>query len=294
MGVMTTSEPSPVVSPFAPEILGVAQQWRMNAVVTGQDAFKPFLGIGRLPTIYGDCNPRWMADTQNRVVVVKTQPRDNDLPDQLSREAIVARLAAAVGLPVPPVVIWQQHYDVRTTYSAVSYRAFPNASDLSRVDLPIAKNILMRDENFPFAHVFNTWVMRKDCRPHNHVCDTPATTLPQPPVAYIDWSRSLHYSGKIGKDEAPLFRGGEVETGSILRHELPEDRFHVARMRAQLREGQDIYQRIQQVPDNIIAEAVDAVPAPMLTSQSPLSLKDTLRYRRDNIRMLTFRGAGLV
>lgn len=291
---MTTFTPiSAPLAPFAPEILSVAEQWRANAVVTGQEAFRPFLGISRLPTIYGDCNPRWMADTQNRVVVVKTQPRDNDLPDQPSREAIVARLASAVGLPVPPVVIWQQHYGTRATYSAVSYRAFSNAHDLSRVDLPIAKNILMRDDNFPFAHVFNSWVLRRDCRPHNHVCDTPATALPEPPVAYIDWSRSLHYSGKIGKEVAPLFKGGEVETGSILRQELPEDRFHIARIRAQLREGQDLYQRIQQVPDSRIAEAVEALPAAMLTCQSPGSLKDTLRYRRDNIRSLTFRGAGL-
>lgn len=283
----------PATDPFAPEIQSVAQQWRANAVVTGQEAFKPFVGIGKLPTIYGDCNPRWMADAQNRVVVVKTQPRDHALPDQLSREAIVSRLAAAVSLPVPPVLIWQQQHDARTYYSAVSYRAFPNARDLSQIDLPIVKNILMRDDNFPFVHAFNSWVMRKDCRPHNHVCDTPATSLPKPPVAYIDWSRSLHYVGKIGKGVTPLFKGGEVETGSILRQELFDDRFHIARVRAQLRDGQDIYQRIQQVPDSTIAQAVDAVPAALMTSQSPQSLKDTLRYRRDNIRALTLSGAGL-
>ncbi|MBP7253585.1 MAG: hypothetical protein KBA75_08890, partial [Alphaproteobacteria bacterium] len=212
---------------------------------------------------------------------------------QIVREAIVSRLANAVGLPVPPVVIWELPPEARVRHTVVSYCAFPNARDFSKFDDPVVKNILMRDDQFVFAHAFNSWVMRKDCRPHNHVCDMPSGAFPKPPVAYIDWGRSLHYSGKIGKEAEPLFKGGEADSGSILSAANFEDRFHIAKMKAQLRDGQDIYQRIQKVPDSIIAEAVDAAPTALMTRDAPQSLKDTLRYRRDNIKTLTLRSAAI-
>lgn len=282
-------------SPFGAELQAIAQQWRANAVVTGE-AFKPLpAGMARsLPTIYGECEPRWMVDAQNRPVVVKTQPKDTDKQDQIAREAIVARLANAVGFPVPPVVIWELPPAARVRHTVVSYRAFPNARDFSKFDVPVVKNILMRDDQFIFAHAFNSWVMRKDCRPHNHVCDMPSAAFPKPPIGYIDWGRSLQFSGNIGKEAEPLFKGGEADSGSILSETSFEDRFHIAKVKAQLREGQAIYQRIEKVPDSVIAEAVDAVPAPLMTHQTPQSLKDTLRYRRDNILPLTLRCAGLV
>lgn len=172
---------------FPPELELLADIWSTSAITT--DAWNP---TGKK---WGTNSQPFEVTNQNNVRgVAKPGALINDRCLRAAHEKIVSDLAYVLGLPVPPVVLWDRGpAHVGDRYTAISAWAFAKANEwqvvkprLNAAQIEAAKRIAGA------IRAFDTWIAASD-RKGDHVLVSDDGAQDTISVAEIDYAFALSY-----------------------------------------------------------------------------------------------------
>ena len=162
--------------PFSPFICRLVTEWRENAVVIGQNIFRPLsteeVQAANLPPIKGSSSNDigWMLDADGNPMVAKGNGHfrgETGWYGTTPREKVAADLAP-LGLAVAPVLIWEKPLPKgSSTYYSVSPRIFPDSQDTPSDTMLIADFFLAK------LSVFDQWIYNMDRHKGQIVYGTP-------------------------------------------------------------------------------------------------------------------------
>lgn len=184
---------------FSPELELLADVWSTSAITT--DTWNP---TGKK---WGTNSQPFEVTSQNNVRgVAKPGALINDRCLRAAHEKIVSDLAYILGLPVPPVTLWDRGQGhVGDRYTAISAWAFVKANEwqivrprLTAAQIEAAKRIAGA------MRAFDTWIAASD-RKGDHVLVSDDGLQDSMSVAQIDYAFALSYEwcGIVGAQANP-------------------------------------------------------------------------------------------
>jgi hypothetical protein len=248
---------------FAPKTKAIEAAW--SGAASSGDVWSP-TGV-RFGT---SCEPVQVRNAAGLLGVKKPGAGiDRVYPYMPATEKIVADLAFALGLPVPPVTLWNAGDGKGgPLYHCVSAWAFTAPVTWSQVK-----------DKFPGASAaalipamsamvpFETWIDAKDRHGENVLLA--AEPAGRPVVAWIDYAFSLDF----------VWKGNPTPIGALAPHNPPfgsPDRDVMI----------EVADRISAIDDGIVEEIINRIPADCLPQAVAKSICSNLLVRRKPLRAL--------
>jgi len=179
--------PVPRFRSFSPELELLADVWSTSAVTT--DTWNP---TGKK---WGTNSQPFEVTNQNNLRgVAKPGALINDRCLRAAHEKIVSDLAYILGLPVPPVILWDRGAaHVGDRYTAISAWAFPKANEWQIVKPGLKQPQIEAAKLIAGAmRAFDTWIAASD-RKGSHVLVSDDGVEDAISVAQIDYAFALSY-----------------------------------------------------------------------------------------------------
>lgn len=180
---------------FSADLEAIAKEWAAEAITKGD---------------WEDLGP--FAKTESQPIKVKHVPggiigvgkpcKRDDNVCHAAHEKIVADLAYHVGLPIPPVILWDRQDDtLPQRYACISAWAFPDALHWGQVEGSLTE--AQKESTRPIFSAmlpFETWVSAED-RKREHTLVHVDRSGGAPALAFIDYSFSLSKGWKEEKSK---------------------------------------------------------------------------------------------
>jgi hypothetical protein len=190
---MTPPDGIPYCRRFSPEMEALASLWSTSAFST--DAWR---GTGR--TWQTNSHPLEVINENNLRGVAKPGALLTDRCLRAAHEKIASDLAYLLGLPVPPVTLWDRgESHVGDRHCAVSAFAFPKYIEW-QVALPTltAQQKELAKISAGAMRAFDTWIAASD-RKGSHVLVRDDRDPTQLALAQIDYAFALSFETEIGR-----------------------------------------------------------------------------------------------
>lgn len=252
---------------FSQDAETVAREWR-GQVMTGEQ-WREEAGGGRMPSA---ARPFWVRTKTVRAVA---KPSHSNPPVSevavAAHEKICADLAYDLGLPVPPVILWNrdQRPAGEEKFTAISAVPFPAPRQWSEIKSNPAHLGAVRGKMVAVVSamtVFDTWVQNIDHNDHPGnllICIDSAGELQ---VAYIDYAYSLAYPWKSQQANHPQCCSPydpKIAADATVQH--------------------SVISGVQAIPEASIRGLVERVPEEFLSSQHRTLIIDGLLDRQKRL-----------
>lgn len=175
---------------FPSDVEAIAKSWAETALTADE-----WEDLGKFGNT--ESQPIRVRNRKNGLIGVGKPCKRDDNVCHAAHEKIVADLAYQVGLPIPPVILWDRQDDaLPQRYACISAWAFPNSFHWGEVEgiLTTAQKDASRPI-FSAIQPFETWISAED-RKREHVLVHADPADGKVSLAFIDYSFSLSKSWK--------------------------------------------------------------------------------------------------
>jgi HipA-like protein len=248
---------------FSAEVEGLAAEWR-NAPVTAE-AWTTDGNMFAAPGEAGGC----FVVSGNRRGWAKPGAKKMDDCPRAAHEKIASDLAFELGLPVPPVVLWERKNgglqdETFCCISAIPFDAAIKWGQIAAVPTTAARLLAAFPAHASAMSVFDCWVDNQDRHNDGNVLASEAGGVAR--VAYIDYSYALSHSwGQQVPDPIP----GPGRYPATAADEAA---------------AKDCLAAIEGLTEEKIREIVNRVPDQFLPAAKKVIISDGLIARRPKIR----------
>ena len=248
---------------FLPELEQLASQWNCTAETSDH-----WTDLELADST--ESKPRKVQNQDGLLGVAKPGIKRPDGVARAAHEKITSDLAYHLGLPVPPVILWDRGTNIDDTaerYTGISAWAFPQPLSWDKAVKQLSENMQnSASASLSAMYTFETWITATDRKPA-HILVYLEDEDESVRLAFIDYAYSMTYQWK--SENAPAGT-------SQWCLELPKDTGAI----------QEIVDKIEALDDEVISTIVSRVPETYLTpSQSNLIIQN-LGCRRHKIESI--------